>query len=262
MYGIGLMFLGGALFQAVSGNGHNAMGVGADGVGLAIGVYIITLVIHELIHGLAFRVFGGKVRYGMGRTGILPYFYATSPGTPFSLGQMYVIGMAPFIVLSIAALAAVSLLPSMTTYLAIAFIGNFSGAVGDLWLMTQIMRFQRFRAVTVVDEKTGMAIFTKDPRAKIYAAKLKKQTQRSNFINYWFWGTISLFMLSIIITLVGPVFQKTLTIGPNAFPLVQYTVRDKSADFSISLLPPLVVGLVFAVLTRLVLRFSGKNDTR
>ena len=61
---------------------------------------VATLVIHELIHGLFFKVFAPDrpVKYGF-------HWYAlsaSSPGTKYSKGKFLWIGMAPFVLITVA----------------------------------------------------------------------------------------------------------------------------------------------------------------
>ena len=61
---------------------------------------VATLVIHELIHGLFFKVFAPDrpVKYGF-------HWYAlsaSSPGTKYSKGKFIWIGMAPFVLITVA----------------------------------------------------------------------------------------------------------------------------------------------------------------
>lgn len=65
---------------------------------------LATMVLHELVHGLCFRLFGGSPRFGVGISFILPYLSTTSEGDRFDARQMSMIGLAPLVSLSIGTL--------------------------------------------------------------------------------------------------------------------------------------------------------------
>ncbi len=103
---------------------------------LAIGSLILalplTFVAHEAIHGLVFRAFGGRPRFGAGMTYGMPYFYAACPGQWFVRDRFLIVGLAPLVVLDAAAM--LLMLPAATAFLGAGLLAfNTSGAVGDLW---------------------------------------------------------------------------------------------------------------------------------
>jgi hypothetical protein len=258
-YGVLFLFLGGAIFQALIGS-QSANAIGWQSAVLSVVAYFITLVIHELIHGAAFRAFGGRPTYGAGMMFFLPYFYATSVNTHYTLAQMYAIGLSPFILLSVAFLGGAAVFPALTTYFAVAFIANFSGAVGDLWLMSQLFRFRNCKGVTVVDEKTGVSVYSEDEDAAIIADKLKITSgKKPSFIIYWLSAACAILVLTMLITFIGPLFQRSLLIGPEQFPLIQYEVSNTGTNFTLSFGPPIVGGFVFALLASLLTRFTQKR---
>lgn len=99
MYSVVLLFLGAGLFEAVVSNGQTALGL--SGIVVSALAYIFTVLLHELLHGLCFKQFGGKPSYGAGFVGVLPYFYATAHKQSFTLRQMAVVALAPLVGISI-----------------------------------------------------------------------------------------------------------------------------------------------------------------
>ncbi len=256
-YGVLLLFLGGAIFQAVVGQHSSAGAVGWQSAVLAVVAYFLAIVIHELVHGAAFRIFGGRPTYGVGVTFFMPYFYATAGNTPYTLVQMWVVGLSPFILLSVVFLAGAVAFPALTTYFAVAFIGNFSGAVGDLWLMSQLFRFRNCMDVTVVDQKAGMAVYSEDKHAAIIADKLKITSGRKpSFMINWIAASGAILALTVLINFIGPLFQKSLFIGPEQFPLLQYRVSNTGAEFTFNFATTIVGGFLFALLAKLLTRFT------
>jgi len=114
---------------------------------LALGSLIVavplTFVLHEAIHGLVFRAFGGRPRFGAGITYGMPYFYAACPGQWFVRDRFLMVGLAPLIVLDAAAL--LLMLPAATAFLGATLLAfNTSGAVGDLWAAAVIIQAPRW----------------------------------------------------------------------------------------------------------------------
>jgi hypothetical protein len=63
----------------------------------------------------------------------------------------------------------------------------------------------------------------------------------------------------MLVTLIGPLFQKSLLIGPERFPLIQYEVSNTGAGFTFNFSAPIVGGFLFALLAKLFSRFVQKR---
>lgn len=126
------------------------------GLILVIGI-ILVIVLHEFAHGVAMRTFGAPVKYGFIWKGFM--FYATSPGYAFQRNQYLVVGLAPFISLSILACAGILILSGtwMIWLLAVWATINGGAAIGDLWIMSIVLRYPSY--AYVIDEHDGMRIF-------------------------------------------------------------------------------------------------------
>jgi hypothetical protein len=255
LYGLVLTFLAGSIFQAVTKLSNGSIGGSVwEATGMVVSL-VLAIILHETIHGVFFKIFGGEPRFGAGITSFFPYFYATSPDTHFSVRQMYVIGLAPFILLSLALLAGGAMFPMIGSYFAVAFVINFSGAIGDLWLCSQLIRFQRLTGVTIVDHKSGLAVYSSDPRATRLTEKLaNKASDRTRFGYFWGIGTIAIFAFTALLVLVGPLLVKTLTIGPSWLPLVSYQATNHSTQWNINFATPIIGGLIFAIFAKIVSR--------
>jgi hypothetical protein len=253
MYSVVAFFLAAGLFESITNHTSGDIGSPVEAL-ISLAVYASTLIIHELLHGLGFKLFGGNPTYGAGVVGILPYFYATSDNDRFRIWQMYIIGLAPLFVISLGTVIGTLVLPQFVNYFAVAFIGNFAGAVGDLWLMAQITRFAKYSNVMVEDRKNGLDIYSSDLKALTFGSALATSQKQNSFIKHWIWGAMALALAVFCITFFGPVFHKTLLIGPGAFPLVAYTVTEKSAEFTFNPFAPILGGLLFALILRLFRR--------
>lgn len=62
-------------------------------------IYLVTVVLHEMIHGIFMKLFAPRrpVKFGFTKFAA----YAASPGTIYTKGQMSVIALAPFVLISI-----------------------------------------------------------------------------------------------------------------------------------------------------------------
>jgi len=157
--GIVLMGLAAALLTAWARLWHPlASGsITAPQMFLALVMLLLTLVLHELIHGLALRYYGAKPTYGVLWKEMM--FYATAAGHAFHRNAYLVIALAPLVGLSVLAMALLILpLPAwlaLPVLLCAAF--NVGSAVGDLWLVRIALRYSR--SAYIVDEKDGLRVF-------------------------------------------------------------------------------------------------------
>ena len=221
---------------------------------LGLVTYVATLLVHEGIHGLFFWIFGGRPRYGVGMiTWFLPYAYATSPLDRFTLLQMSVISLAPFFWISALSLLSMSIWPAVSTYAGIAFVGNFSGAVGDLWLVRQIWRFHGCRDVRFVDEKDALAVYSSAPAAQAGAAAFaasQSGTRVFRFVLRWIAASavilISAHSMIVILDVLG---VRHLTIGLSQFALFTFeSLPPNGPQIEVGVSNIAVAGLLFAAL--------------
>ena len=112
--------------------------------------YILILPIHELIHAAAFVLWGGKPYFGVR----LPYaLYCGAKNQLFHRNQYFVVGLAPLVVITLAGIIFILISPVLASYTLFALIGNFSGAVGDIWVVRKLLR--RPRSILVEDTEAG-----------------------------------------------------------------------------------------------------------
>src|SRR5438132_692041 len=116
--------------------------------------YLVILVVHEALHAAAFVFWGGRPYFGVK----LPYaLYCGAKNQLFRRNQYLVVGLAPLVVISLAAVIFTLVNPVMASYTLFASIGNFSGAAGDVW---SVMRLLRQPAdVLVEDTETGYRVW-------------------------------------------------------------------------------------------------------
>jgi hypothetical protein len=124
---------------------------------------VLTLVAHELIHGLVMRLAGAKPTYGVIWNGLM--LYATSPGHAYPRNTYVAILLAPFVVISTLVLLGIVFLPTPTWLPVVMFCGvlNASGAIGDMWMTRIALRYPA--TAYIMDEKEGMRVFLPQPGA-------------------------------------------------------------------------------------------------
>ncbi|MBX0330548.1 DUF3267 domain-containing protein [Oscillochloris sp. ZM17-4] len=135
--------------------GSFTLGLGEGGA-LLIGVGL-TLVAHEITHGLVMRLAGATPRYGIVWKGLM--LYATSPGYAYQRNTYVRILLAPFTLISVLAMLGIWLLPGYqwATLCVICGAVNASGASGDLWMTRIALRYPA--TARIMDARDGMRVF-------------------------------------------------------------------------------------------------------
>lgn len=257
-YGVLLMFLGAGVFSAlINVDTSTAQSL------LLVAAFVATVVVHELVHGLSFWLFGGSPSFGVGASFILPYVYTTSEGDHFDARQMSIIGLAPLVSISLGTLIAASAWPSLAPYALVGFVSNLAGSIGDIWLVALLWRFARLDGVSFEDRKTGVAVWTDDPDVAQVTKKLERgTTTTTHFAAHFLAATLTIFFVTVIVgvftTLSLPEGQ-AFRVGPTALPLFEKEPTNNGLLVSISLGPPVIGGLLFAGLSTWLWRRHPKN---
>jgi hypothetical protein len=138
---------------------HVESGLGE--IGLVFVGIVLTLVFHELTHGLVMQLFGAKPRYGILWKGLM--LYATSPGFAYSRNRYIVIALAPFVFISTLVVLGMWLWQGTlwVALLALCGIFNASGAIGDMWITLIMLRYPT--TAYVMDERDGIRVFLPKP---------------------------------------------------------------------------------------------------
>lgn len=110
--------------------------------------YIAILPLHEAIHSLAFSFWGGKPYFGAK----LPFaLYCGAKNQLFHRNHYLLVGLAPLVVISLAAIILTVLAPSLASYIIFATIGNISGAAGDIWSASRLLGLPRTALIEDTD---------------------------------------------------------------------------------------------------------------
>lgn len=112
--------------------------------------YIVILPVHELLHGAAFSFWGGRPYYG---TKLPLALFCSAKNQVFPRNYYLVIGLAPFVVITLAGIIFTLLAPTLSPYILLATVGNVSGAAGDLWVVRRLRALPA--SVFIEDLETG-----------------------------------------------------------------------------------------------------------
>jgi hypothetical protein len=134
---------------------------GLGEVSITILGILMTLILHELTHGMVMRIFGARPRYGVLWKQMM--FYATSPGFAYRRNNYIVVALAPFVFISLLVVLGMWLLQGTSWVALLVICGtiNASGAVGDMWITTIALRFAP--TAHIMDERDGIRVFLPKP---------------------------------------------------------------------------------------------------
>jgi hypothetical protein len=215
-----------------------------------IALSIGTLVLHELIHGVFMSKYGGKPSYGAGIAYfILPYFYATTK-TVFLRNQFIVISIAPLVLISLVGIGLIAAFPSIAHWIFIPFVINASGAVGDIWVTRNVLRYPKH--VLLEDQKTGLIIYGKETDKPVTISTTGFGSRFSKVFILCFFVVGFLMSIAPIILAISGV--ESFTIGPtnSVYTIFEYHSSQKGFEiyfFPMSLLAISVIGgLVYAII--------------
>lgn len=148
------IFLFGTLINALKYNTNLDFNI--IGIGLAMILYVVLIIVHELIHGLFMKLFKptAKVKFGFEKF----VAYATTPGTRYSRNQFLVILLSPFILLtgSLFLLVVFKIIHPMIFVIIGAL--HAGGCVGDFYMSGLVLKFEK--GVLVEDTKVGIDFYS------------------------------------------------------------------------------------------------------
>ena len=217
---------------------------------ISVALFIGTLVLHELIHGVFMSKYGGKPSYGAGIAHyFLPYFYATTK-TIFPRNQFIVTAIAPLVVISLVVIGIMAAFPSIGHWMIIPFVINGSGAVGDLWMIRNVLRYPKH--ILLEDRKNELIIYG-------------KETDKPMNISTTGFGSgfCKVFMLSIVATgflmTMSPIILNILgvesfTLGPTNSIFTIFEYQSIGEGFGFGFFPltlvaiSVIVGVVYGII--------------
>jgi hypothetical protein len=107
-------------------------------IAVALAVTLGVGVVHELVHGLFFWIFT-RERPAFGAKSL--YFYAGAPGWYLPRSQHAIVGLSPFVVVTVVGLlVAWFVSPAVAAWLLLAVVANAGGVAGDLMAVVWLLR--------------------------------------------------------------------------------------------------------------------------
>ena len=118
-------------------------------------VIFVTLIVHELVHGLFFWLFTHeRPAFGVGPG----YAFAAAPAWYFPKGRYLVVGLSPLLLLSAVGLALIPVVPAAWLLMvSLAIVFNAGGAIGDAYICVRIAG--EARDILVRDSGDGFEIY-------------------------------------------------------------------------------------------------------
>lgn len=112
-------------------------------VPLILVVFVVSIIMHEGIHGLMFLYYGGKPRFGIKLVGrLFPVAFYTTSRTPILREQYLLVILAPFMTLTLVFLV-ISILVNAKDIGILAIMAmamNASSSIGDLMVAWKVVR--------------------------------------------------------------------------------------------------------------------------
>ncbi|MUV85092.1 DUF3267 domain-containing protein [Natronomonas sp. CBA1123] len=252
----GLFGFVGVYYLATGDSTAFAFGIGSDAgwwnAGLSILAFLALvfgiIVPHELVHGLAMRLYGGRPRYSVGLAYfVFPYAYATAEDR-FTRNQFLVITLAPLVVLTL--LGTPVMVGLELPWLAVPLAANVGGAVGDVWMALTLLGYPS--TVSVLDTRTGLAVYGRPEEAP-------SSSNPSPLRVVWdvLLGTGAAALAVLIVGIVVPLVLGVTGVGsirlgiPNS-PLFLFAYETSADGFAYSVGP---LGLVVAPVVGLMYAF-------
>ena len=218
---------------------------------ISVALFIGTVILHELIHGVFISIYGGKPRYGAGIAYILPYFYTTTK-TIFLRNQFIGIAIAPLVVISLVGIGLMAASPSIAHWTLLPLVINASGAVGDLWVTRNVLRYPKH--VLLEDRKTGMIIYGKetDKPMNISTTGFGSRFFKVFILCFFAVG----FLMGIAPIPLDILGVESFTIGPPNSPYTIFEFHSSEEGFGFHLYPlsilaiSVIAGLVYAIIKK------------
>lgn len=121
-------------------------------------VLLLSIIIHEGLHGLGILYAGHKPRFGVMLSKAA--FYATADGALFSRNYFILIALLPIVGITLLGMLLAFLLPDVAAfYVSLGVALNAANAIGDLWMTVVVLRYQPDALVR--DEADSIRIYTK-----------------------------------------------------------------------------------------------------
>jgi hypothetical protein len=130
--------------------------IGTSEILIGIIVFVVTLVIHEGMHGLVLRSYGARPEFGLFRNKAIATI--TILGYGLRRNTVILVALTPLVVLTCLALLGIWLVQGThwVALFALIAVVNAGAAITDLWVIAILLRYPS--NAWTVDDKDGMRI--------------------------------------------------------------------------------------------------------
>ncbi len=111
-------------------------------------------VIHEFLHGLTYKIFGAKIKYGVK---LLNFYTMDISGKYYSSKQILIVMLAPITLLTLLLFASGFIFKDFIYYTSIGLLFNMAGSAGDIAMTAYIIL--NGRGCKIKDEISGFSIY-------------------------------------------------------------------------------------------------------
>ena len=117
----------------------------------------LLLALHELIHGVVIKAFGGSPQFGATMVGkVMPALYCTAPGDRFTRWQFIQIAIAPGALLTAACILVIWVTP-LGGWLVLPGALQLGGCVGDIAMAWKAL--EQPRDTLIEDQQSGLRFY-------------------------------------------------------------------------------------------------------
>ena len=139
-------FLGSVAREMLRGPGEFNFSIGLTALPIFLGIIAITIILHEAVHALAFLFAGGKPHFGFKLIGrFFPVVYASAPGLIFPRNRYLLVGLAPFVTLTLLFLVTGMVVSSdgIALMALMVMAMNVAGSIGDMMMIGKVRQHRR-----------------------------------------------------------------------------------------------------------------------
>lgn len=113
------------------------------------------VILHELLHGLAYMIFGAKLKFGIKHLNV---YTMDISGTLYTPPQMAMILLLPLFLVTGLLLVSGILFPFLSYWIVIGILYNISGSSGDIFMLGFILFMGK--GCKIKDEEYGFGLYT------------------------------------------------------------------------------------------------------
>jgi hypothetical protein len=206
--------------------------------------------LHEMLHGVGFMLGGARPTFGVGMAGFMPVAYATSEDK-LPLKKMLITAYLPFVVLSVLFIVCAVVLPQYNGIIAVCFLGNFTGAIGDIWIASKLWKYFKISDVLVNDTKIGIEIYSSSETAATLGRRSAEMVAKPNsFAKIWMISAAIIFAIQIIVPMMisWSDFKGDFRLGIEGLSLIDVRQAGGNIGFELNFLTPILIGLAVSCL--------------